>query len=145
MTLKVARRVFVRIALLASTFACAPLFAQDFPNKPIRMISPFPAGNVNEIVMRIVGDRFKEVTGQPFVYEYKAGGAGVIAAQTLMASAPDGYTILLCTSGMTSINPHAFEFLYRDVTNVGAWFARHGEPLEVEELYAELVAIAGTY
>jgi RIO kinase 1 len=43
-----------------------------------------------------------------------------------------------------TVNPHAFDFLYRDVTNVGAWFARHGEPIEVDELYAELVAIAGT-
>jgi tripartite-type tricarboxylate transporter receptor subunit TctC len=121
------RSTFARIAklaALATAIACTPAFAQDFPAKPIRMISPFPAGNVNEIVMRIVGDRFKEVTGQPFVYEYKAGGAGVIAAQTLMSSAPDGYTILLCTSGMTSINPHAFAKLpydpVRDFTPVTA-------------------------
>jgi tripartite-type tricarboxylate transporter receptor subunit TctC len=78
------------------------------------MISPFPAGNVNEIVVRTVGDRLKETTGQPFVYEYKPGGAGVIAAQALMAAPPDGYTVLLCTSGMTSINPHAFAKLPYD-------------------------------
>ena len=42
-----------------------------------------------------------------------------------------------------TINPHAFDFLYRDVTNVGTWFARHGAPFEVDEVYAELVAIAG--
>jgi RIO kinase 1 len=41
-------------------------------------------------------------------------------------------------------NPHAFEYLYRDLTNVGGWFARHGEVIEVDELFAELVAIAGT-
>ena len=101
------------LALVAAT-ACAPLLAQEFPNKPIRMISPFPAGNVNEIVVRAVGDRFKEVTGQPFVYEYKPGGAGVIAAQTLMAAPPDGYTVLMSTSGLTSINPHAFAKLPYD-------------------------------
>ena len=101
---------FALVAMLAG----APLGAQEFPTKPIRLISPFPAGNVNEIVVRTVGDRFKEVTGQPFVYEYKPGGAGVIAAQTLMAAPADGYTILLCTSGMTSINPHAFAKLPYD-------------------------------
>jgi tripartite-type tricarboxylate transporter receptor subunit TctC len=122
--LRTALQNAVRISLLALAAAGAPLFAQDFPAKPIRMISPFPAGNVNEIVMRIVGDRFKEVTGQPFVYEYKAGGAGVISAQTLIQSPPDGYTILLCTSGMTSINPHAFAKLpydpVRDFTPITA-------------------------
>ena len=43
-----------------------------------------------------------------------------------------------------TINPHAFDFLYRDVKNVGTWFARHGASFEVDELYAELVAIAAT-
>ncbi len=104
----------VRIAAVAAILASATVGAQEFPVKPIRMISPFPAGNVNEIVVRTVGDRFKETTGQPFVYEYKPGGAGVIAAQTLMAAPPDGYTILLSTSGMTSINPHAFAKLPYD-------------------------------
>lgn len=108
-----ARRVGI-IAGLITALAATPLAAQDFPNKPIRMISPFPAGNVNEIVVRTVGDKLKESTGQPFVYEYKPGGAGVIAAQALMASPPDGYTVLLCTSGMTSINPHAFAKLPYD-------------------------------
>ena len=102
------------VVSLAAALSCAPAVAQEFPVKPIRMISPFPAGNVNEMVVRTVGDRFKEVTGQPFVYEYKPGGAGVIAAQALMAAPPDGYTILLCTSGMTSINPHAFAKLPYD-------------------------------
>lgn len=101
-------------AVLAAVLACAPLAAQEFPSKPIRMISPFPAGNVNEIVVRLVGEHFKEVTGQPFVYEYKPGGAGVIAAQTLMQSPADGHTVMLCTSGMTSINPHAFSKLPYD-------------------------------
>ena len=107
-------RALAGIFALGAAFLYAPLYAQEFPARPIRMISPFPAGNVNEIVVRTVGDRFKEVTGQPFVYEYKPGGAGVIAAQTLMQSSPDGYTVLLCTSGMTSINPHAFAKLPYD-------------------------------
>ena len=42
-----------------------------------------------------------------------------------------------------TINPHAFEYLYRDLGNIGHWFARHGEPFVVDELYAELVATAG--
>ena len=42
-----------------------------------------------------------------------------------------------------TVNPHAFEYLYRDLGNVGHWFARHGEPFAVDELFAELVATAG--
>lgn len=118
------RRIAMSLLALGATLSGATAFAQDFPSKPIRMISPFPAGNVNEIVVRTVGDRFKEVTGQPFVYEYKPGGAGVIAAQALIAAPPDGYTILLSTSGMTSINPHAFAKLpydpVRDFTPITA-------------------------
>ncbi len=101
-------------AAFGASVVCTPLAAQEFPARPIRMISPFPAGNVNEIVVRTVGDRLKETTGQPFVYDYKPGGSGVIAAQALMASPPDGYTVLLCTSGMMSINPHAFAKLPYD-------------------------------
>ena len=44
-----------------------------------------------------------------------------------------------------TINPHAFDYLYRDVTNVGSWFARHGDGFEIDVLYAELIANAGTY
>ena len=42
-------------------------------------------------------------------------------------------------------NPHAFDYLHRDLTNVGQWFARHGETIDIEELYAELIAVAGKY
>ena len=108
------RHALSLLAALAAAVMCAPVNAQEFPGKPIRVISPFPAGNVNEIVVRTIGDRFKETTGQPFVYEYKPGGAGVIAAQTLIAAPPDGYTVLMSTSGMTSINPHAFAKLPYD-------------------------------
>jgi len=94
--------------------SAAAIHAQEFPSKPIRMISPFPAGNANELVVRLIGDRFKDLTGQPLVNEYRSGGAGVIAAQALMQAPPDGYTVMLCTSGMTSINPHAFAKLPYD-------------------------------
>lgn len=99
---------------VAAFLAASLAGAQEFPARPIKLISPFPAGNVNEIVVRSVGDRFKEVTGQPFVYEYKPGGAGVIAVQALTSAPADGYTVLLNTSGMTSINPHAFAKLPYD-------------------------------
>lgn len=96
---------------LLSLFAAAlvlavPAAAQEYPNRPVKLISPFPAGNVNDVVVRMVGDRFREATGQPIVYEYKPGAGGLIAAQSMLSAPADGYTILLGTSGMLSINPH---------------------------------------
>lgn len=95
-------------AVAACLAACAALSAaaQEFPQRPVKLISPFPAGNVNDVVVRMIGDRFKETTGQPFVFEYRPGASGNIAAQALLASPADGYTILLATSGLMSINPH---------------------------------------
>ena len=99
---------------MLGALAVAAAQAQEFPAKPVKLISPFPAGNVNDVVVRMIGDRFKESTGQSWVFEYRPGGAGVIAAQALMASAADGYTILLATSGLMSINPHTFSNLPYD-------------------------------
>jgi len=100
--------------VIASMLAFATAQAQEFPAKPVKLIQPFPAGNVNDTVVRMVADRFREATGQPWVFDYKPGGAGLIAAQALMSSPPDGYTILLATSGLMSINPHTFSKLPYD-------------------------------
>jgi tripartite-type tricarboxylate transporter receptor subunit TctC len=105
------RVLFLLSALL---LAAAHATAQEFPNRPVRLISPFPAGNVNDTVVRLVGDRFREATGQPFVYDYRPGGGGLIAAQAVLAAPADGYTLLLATSGLMSINPHTYAKLPYD-------------------------------
>lgn len=102
------------VLLIAGALAIASVQAQEFPARPVRLISPFPAGNVNDVVVRMIGDRFKESTGQSWVFDYKPGAAGVIAAQALLASPADGYTMLLATSGLMSINPHTFSKLPYD-------------------------------
>ena len=102
------------LALLALGLA-VPAFAQDaFPNKPVRVISPFPAGNVLDPLVRGTGDYVQKATGQPVVIEHKPGGAGVIAAQALLAAPADGYTVLLASSGLAVINPHTFSKLPYD-------------------------------
>jgi len=105
-------RTLAGVALAAAL--AAPALAQDYPNRPVRMLSPFPAGNVNDGMVRMVGDRFQKETGQPFVYDYRPGGAGVIAAQALTAAPADGYTLLMGTSGMLAINPHTYTKLPYD-------------------------------
>jgi tripartite-type tricarboxylate transporter receptor subunit TctC len=91
--------VVVGMALLAITIAltgnCA--FAQEYPNKPIRIIVPFPAGSSTDIVARTVGQKLGERLGQPVIVENRVGAAGNVGSQTAAAAAPDGYTLLMAT------------------------------------------------
>ena len=85
--------------------------AQVWPVQPIRVIVPFAAGNVLDVMLRAMGERARELSGQPFVVEARPGAGGIVAAQALMASKPDGYTVLLATQGMLAINPHIYRKL----------------------------------
>ena len=97
---------------LTATLPCA--WAQSFPDKPVRIIVPFAAGNTLDTALRQVAEEFKKNTGQPLVVENKPGGSGIIAAQAVMASPADGYTLLLANTSMLTINPHTFAKLPYD-------------------------------
>ena len=95
-------RVF-SCALLA--FAALNAHAQPFPNKPIRLIAPFPPGGEIDLVARGLGQKMTESIGQPVVVENVAGAAGAIGSERVAKSAPDGYTILLGATTTHAINP----------------------------------------
>ena len=95
-------RVF-SCALLA--FAALSAHAQPFPNKPIRLIAPFPPGGEIDLVARGLGQKMTESMGQPVVVENVAGAAGAIGSERVAKSAPDGYTILLGATTTHAINP----------------------------------------
>lgn len=84
------------IALAATTTALAmPAAAQaDFPNRPVRIVVPFSAGGIVDIVARTIGDKLSARLGQPVVVENKAGAGGSIATDMVAKSNPDGYTLL---------------------------------------------------
>ena len=97
-------------AALAAVFLFAtPALAQTYPSKPVRMIVPFPAGGPADFVARLLASKLSEPWGQPLVVENRGGAGGNIGAAAAARAAPDGYTILLTTSGLMS-NPS----LYKD-------------------------------
>jgi len=78
--------------------------AQSYPSKPIRYIVPVAAGGGNDMIARVVTDRWGKLLGQPFVVDNQSGGGGVIASQTTARAAPDGYTLMqgyVATHGTT--------------------------------------------
>jgi tripartite-type tricarboxylate transporter receptor subunit TctC len=85
------------IAALALAAFCASAAAQ-YPSKPIRLVVPFPAGGAAELGARIFAEPLGQALGQPVIVEAKPGGDGVIAAEAVMKSAPDGYTLLYATN-----------------------------------------------
>jgi tripartite-type tricarboxylate transporter receptor subunit TctC len=82
-----------------------PLAAQDFPNKPIRLIVPFPAGGPNDIIARVVGQRMSEMIRQPVVIDNRGGQGGVLGTDAVAKAAPDGYTIAISSAGALAISP----------------------------------------
>lgn len=90
-----------RIALLALTalLAALPAQAQQYPNKPIRIIVPYAAGGTSDILARQIGPKLTEVWNQPVVIENRAGANGNVGAEFVAKSAPDGYTLLLTDLG----------------------------------------------
>jgi tripartite-type tricarboxylate transporter receptor subunit TctC len=82
-----------------------PASAQDFPNKPIRMVIAFPAGGPTDFVGRLIADKLKDTFGQVII-DNKAGANGAIGADFVAKSPPDGYTLFLTTVGAVGITPH---------------------------------------
>lgn len=88
-------------AAVALAVATAAPCAAQYPDKPIRLLLPFPAGGTVDLVARLVTGQMAEELGRPFVIENKAGAGGVIATDATAKAAPDGYTLLLTTPNHT--------------------------------------------
>ena len=104
----------IAAASMALALPIARAQAPAFPEKPVRIVVPFAPGNTLDAALRQVAEVFKVNTGQPLLVDNKPGGSGIIAAQNVMAAAPDGYTLLLTNTSMLTINPHTFSKLPYD-------------------------------
>ena len=97
------RRIVLFAAMLAGAgAACAQ---QDYPNRPLRMIVPWPPGQATDLVGRVMAQKMSDVLGQQIVIDNRAGAGGMIGTDVAAKATPDGYTLLAASSGPVSINP----------------------------------------
>jgi tripartite-type tricarboxylate transporter receptor subunit TctC len=97
------RQQFLRAAAAAAmAFALAPAWAQAYPNKPVRVIIPFPPGGTLDQIGRMLAQKMSEQTGQTFVIENRPGGNGFIGADAVAKAPADGYTLLFNASTFTT-------------------------------------------
>ena len=95
------------IAAVAAALACSSAAAQQYPNKPIRLIVPFPPGGAAELGARIFAQPLSQQLGQPVIIETKPGAEGIIASELVKQAAPDGYTLYYGTATGMSFAPAA--------------------------------------
>ena len=92
----------------------APALAQQYPNKPIRLIVPFAAGGGTDLLGRTLAQKLNEAWGQPVLVDNRAGGGGNIGTDAVAKAPPDGYTLLMGYVGNLAINPYLFRSLPYD-------------------------------
>ncbi|MGC1696288.1 MAG: tripartite tricarboxylate transporter substrate-binding protein, partial [Pseudolabrys sp.] len=92
----------------ALSFAVTTSQAQTYPDRPIHLIAPFPAGGLADVLARAVADEISKTLGEPVIVENRAGAGGNVGADVVAKSAPDGYTLLMTSAGILTAN----QFLY---------------------------------
>src|SRR3954471_13738693 len=88
----------------AAVLTAPSAYPQGYPNKPIRSVVPFAAGGPADITARTIAPRLTELLGPPVIVDDRGGANGVIGAEIVIKSPPDGYTLLQSTSSITAIN-----------------------------------------
>lgn len=100
-------RWFAHAAMsLAALFALPAVQAQDFPNRPVRLVVPYSAGGVTDVTARAIAQEMGKEFGQQVIVDNRPGAGGMLGMDNVAKSNPDGYTIGFCASGVFVIQPH---------------------------------------
>jgi tripartite-type tricarboxylate transporter receptor subunit TctC len=105
----------VGLVLTIVALGTAPLRAQDYPSRPIRILSPYAPGGISDIAARLIGGKLTEAWGQQVLIENRPGANGFIAVTDAARSPSDGYTLVMVTAGDVAINPALFKDVPYDV------------------------------
>jgi tripartite-type tricarboxylate transporter receptor subunit TctC len=125
MTKGVTRRHVVALGLAAPLITRRAQAQAPWPSKPVRFIVPFPPGQAADIFARLMAERLTDIWKQQVIVENKGGGGGIPGVEVAKAAAPDGYTLLIATSGTFGVNPSLYPGLpykplvdFKPITNI---------------------------
>jgi tripartite-type tricarboxylate transporter receptor subunit TctC len=105
------------IAGFAVALVMAPAIAQNYPNKPIRILIAQAPGSATDVISRVIGNRLSEALGQPIVVEARPGAGGAVGTEAAAKSAPDGYTLFMANNSTHGSNPAVYPKLPYDAVN----------------------------
>lgn len=109
-----ARSYFRCLAATALALVSVCASASTYPDKPIKLVVPFPAGGPTDAMARLIGQNLSSKLGQPVVIDNRGGAGGTIATEAVANAAPDGYTLFFATTGTMAINPSLYKTLKVD-------------------------------
>jgi tripartite-type tricarboxylate transporter receptor subunit TctC len=115
-TFKFSKRTAITALVLAACSSLSFAQAPSWPTKPLRVIVNFPPGGAADQLARAIGQPLSEALGQPVVIENRAGANGNIGGEAVAKAPNDGYTLLMSSGGMVSINPHLYAKMAFDPT-----------------------------
>src|SRR5258707_12420736 len=108
------RAVSIAAFSFAALACCLEAPADEYPNRPVKIVVPFAPGGSTDVVARILADKLGAEMKQTFIVDNRAGASGNIGADAVAKSPADGYTLLMGTTGALSINGHLFKNLAFD-------------------------------
>jgi len=144
------RSIALAAALSLACLAPGLALAGPYPDKPIRLVVPFPAGGATDLMARSMSQKLGERLGQPIIIDNRAGAGGSLGAEAVATAAPDGYTLLFATMGSLTINPSIYKTLrYNPLTSFEPISLTHStsnllvvHPSVKATSVAELIALA---
>ena len=102
-------RHVIRILLACALAAlAAPVLAQSYPTRPIKLLVSYPPGGASDLIARLIAEPLSKRLGQPIVVENRPGANGNVAGEAAAHAEPDGYTLLLGPSALFAVNPHLY-------------------------------------